>query len=310
MNKVIIVGGATASGKSDFGVQLAKILDTQVISCDSMQIYKGLDVGTAKITASQTQGVKHHLIDIVEPSKPFSVSEWRERATDVIDQLHAKGKIPIIVGGTGLYIDSLVYKLSFFCNGDEELREKLNLRLKEDGAQKMHELLQSIDPEEAEKIHPNNTKRLIRALEIYYSTGKIKSEKDERRLNEDYDFCLIVLSRDRQETYKRIDSRVDEMWRQGLVDEVRRIVDEGLADWDCQSMQAIGYKEFRDYFEGKCDLEQVRRQIKINSRHYAKRQISWLKRYDFGKWFDVDCDRDKAIEYAVNWANIDERNGE
>ncbi|MGN0789486.1 MAG: tRNA (adenosine(37)-N6)-dimethylallyltransferase MiaA [Christensenellales bacterium] len=305
MNKVVIVAGATASGKSDFGVRLAKILDSEVISCDSMQIYRGLDVGTAKITPRQMNGVRHHLIDVVDPNEQFSVSEWRERAVKVIDELHAKGKIPVVVGGTGLYIDSLVYRLSFFCNGDTELREKLNSNLLSQGAQKMHDLLRSIDPEEAEKIHPNNTKRLIRALEIYYSTGKVKSEKDERKLNDDYDFCLIVLNRDRQETYKRIDSRVDEMWRQGLVDEVKRIIDEGLADWNSQSMQAIGYKEFRDYFDGKCDLEQVKRQIKINSRHYAKRQISWLKRYDFGKWFDVDSDWKDAIEYAVNWANID-----
>lgn len=305
MNKVIIVAGATASGKSDFGVRLAKILDSEVISCDSMQIYKGMNVGTAKITPTQMNGVRHHLIDVVEPNEQFSVSEWREKAVKVIDELHAKGKIPVVVGGTGLYIDSLVYRLSFFCNGDVELRQRLNSALLEQGAQKMHDLLRSIDPEEAEKIHPNNTKRLIRALEIFYSTGIIKSDKDERKLNEDYDFCLLMLNRDRQETYRRIDARVDEMWKQGLVEEVKRIVDEGLADWDCQSMQAIGYKEFRDYFDGKCDLEQVKQQIKINSRHYAKRQISWLKRYDFGKWFDVNSDWNDAIEYAVNWANID-----
>ena len=303
MNKVIIVGGATASGKSDFGVELAKILDTEVISCDSMQIYKGLDVGTAKITASQMQGVRHHLIDVVEPSEAFSVSEWRERATRVIDELHAKGKIAIVVGGTGLYIDSLVYQLSFFCNGDENLREKLKQQLESQGALKMHELLKSIDPIDAEKIHPNNTKRLLRALEIYYSTGGVKSNKQERKMNENYDICLVVLGRDRQETYKRIDRRVDEMWRSGLVDEVKHIIGDGLANWDCQSMQAIGYKEFRDYFDGTCELEQVKNQIKINSRHYAKRQISWLKRYDFGRYFDVDSDWDEAIKYAVDWAN-------
>ncbi|MGN0797638.1 MAG: tRNA (adenosine(37)-N6)-dimethylallyltransferase MiaA [Christensenellales bacterium] len=303
MNKVIIVGGATASGKSDFGVELAKILDTEIISCDSMQIYRGLDVGTAKITTEQMQGIKHHLIDIVEPNQPFSVSEWREHALRIIDELHEKGKIPIVVGGTGLYIDSLVYQLSFFCNGDENLRQRLKNELENQGAQKMHDLLKSIDPKDAEKIHPNNTKRLLRALEIYYSTGGVKSEKQERKINDAYDICLVVIGRDRQESYKRIDIRVDEMWRQGLVDEVKSIIDGGLADWNCQSMQAIGYKEFKDYFDGKCDLEQVKNQIKINSRHYAKRQISWLKRYDFGRWFDIDSERDEAIKYAVERAN-------
>lgn len=303
MNKVIIVAGATASGKSELGVELAKILDTEIISCDSMQIYKGLDVGTAKITSSQMQGVKHHLIDVVEPNESFSVSEWRERATRVIDELHSKGKIAIVVGGTGLYIDSLVYQLSFFCNGDESLREKLKKDLESQGAQKMHDLLKSLDPIDAEKIHPNNTKRLLRALEIYYSTGGVKSDRQERKRNQEYDICLVVIGRDRRETYERIDRRVDEMWRLGLVDEVKRIIGEGLADWDCQSMQAIGYKEFKDYFDGKCEPEQVKNQIKINSRHYAKRQISWLKRYDFGRYFDVDKSFSEAIKYAVDWAN-------
>ncbi|MGN0771721.1 MAG: tRNA (adenosine(37)-N6)-dimethylallyltransferase MiaA [Christensenellales bacterium] len=303
MNKIIVVGGATASGKSGFGVELAKKLNTEVISCDSMQIYKGLDVGTAKITAQQMQGIRHHLIDVAMPSESFSVSEWRQMAVKIIDDLHAQGKIPVIVGGTGLYIDSLLYKFSFFCNGDEQLRQRLNEQLAIEGAEKMHDILSSIDPEEAKKIHPNNTKRLLRALEIYYTTGQIKSDKQEKILNDQYDVRLVVINRDRQSLYKRIDQRVDEMFECGLAKEVADIVNNSVADFGCQSMQAIGYKEFEDYFAGKTSLEEVKETIKINSRHYAKRQISWLKRYKSAIWYDAETQYDQAMNNTLEWAN-------
>lgn len=301
MNKIIIIAGATASGKTKIGVDIAKRLGSEVISCDSMQIYKHLDIGTAKVTKEEMQGITHHMIDIIDPSQSFSVSEYADMAKSIISDLHQAGKIPVIVGGTGLYIDALVYQLSFFSNSNPIIRKQLEEELATIGAEKMHERLRELDSAEADKIHPNNTKRLIRALEIYLTSGDIKSSKNEKILNPDYDICMIALDRDRADLYNRIDKRVNIMFDIGLVGEIQGLLDNSLVDWECQSMQAIGYKEFKDYFEGDATLDQVKYNIQLNSRHYAKRQLSWLRRYEFAKWINIDQDLAELDQYITKF---------
>ena len=299
MNKIIIIAGPTASGKTKLGVDIAKRLDSQVISCDSMQIYKHLDIGTAKVTKDEMQGVIHHMIDIVDADQSFSVSEYVDMAKRIIADMHKAGKIPVIVGGTGLYIDALVYQLSFFSNSDPHIRKQLEEELELIGAEKMHARLRELDSAEADKIHPNNTKRLVRALEIYLTSGDTKSSKNEKILNPDYDICMIALDRDRADLYNRIDKRVDIMFDNGLEGEIKDLFAKSLVDWDCQSMQAIGYKEFKDYFDGKISLDQVKYNIQLNSRHYAKRQLSWLRRYEFAKWINIDQDLAELDQYIT-----------
>ncbi|MEG2561265.1 MAG: tRNA (adenosine(37)-N6)-dimethylallyltransferase MiaA [Clostridia bacterium] len=288
-NKVIFIVGATASGKSNFGLILAQALDSSIVSCDSMQIYRQANVGTAKISPEEMQDVDHFMIDIVDVDKSFSVSEYSAQANEIINQLHLDKKIPIVVGGTGLYVDSLLFPMSFGCNNDEELRKKLESDLEEYGAEYMHNLLKEIDPQEAEKVHCNNTKRVIRALEIYYLSGKIKSETKELSKPMNYNTLLVVLNPPRKELYARIDKRVDEMFEKGLVEEVKMIVEN--SSWDAQAVQAIGYKEFKGYFDGNLTLDEVKNLIKLNSRHYAKRQLSWFRRYSFANWADLDDEK-------------------
>lgn len=305
MNKIIIIAGATASGKTAFSVELAKKLNTQIISCDSMQIYKHMDIGTAKITTDEMDGITHHMVDIVLPNQPFSVGEYSQKATKIIDSLLNNNKIPIIVGGTGLYIDSILYNMSFGGEKDNKLREDLQKQLELHGKEYMHNLLKQIDPEDAQKIHPNNTKRVLRALEIYYSTGKSKSlmQTQEKKIN--YDCCLIVLNPPRDILYERINKRVDVMFEKGLENEVKKLIDNKLVDFDCQSMQAIGYKEFKDYFEGSISIDELKSKIKQNSRNYAKRQLTWFKRYDFAKWYDILESKNECMNYILNWIKGD-----
>lgn len=286
MNKIIIISGPTASGKTALAVSLAKMLNTEVISCDSMQIYKNMDIGTAKVTIEEMDGVKHHMIDIVNPDMPYSVSDYSEKALQIISDLHNKNKIPIICGGTGLYIDSLLYPLSFVVNKDDNIRDALYKELDKYGPEHMHALLEDIDPKEAEKVHYNNTKRVIRALEIFKITGKTKSELDERERPLRYDSMLIALNPERELLYSRINDRVDKMFTNGLLNEVKSLVNNGIS-FDMQSMQAIGYKEFKPYFNDECSLDEVKENIKTGSRNYAKRQITWLKRYPFAKFYDM-----------------------
>lgn len=296
MKKIVIVAGPTASGKSDVAVRLAKKYNGEIISCDSMQIYKGLDVGTAKISEQEKQGVKHYMIDVAEPSQEYSVFDYAEGAKAAIEQITSQGKLPIVVGGTGLYAESLIYPLNFAVNKDEAVRERLKEELARDGAEKLHERLAMYDPEDAAKIHPNNTKRLIRALEIIEISGEAKRKTELRKPQ--YDVCMIVLDLPRDELYKRIDSRVERMFAQGLEAEVRGIIANGFADENSQSMQAIGYKEFFPYFNGVISADDVRSQIKQNSRRYAKRQISWFKRYKFA--FRANPRDEKAIDEKID----------
>ena len=279
MKKVLIVAGPTASGKSALAVELAKKYNGEIISCDSMQIYKYLDVGTAKIKPEEMQGVGHHMLDVIMPGEEFSAWEYSVAAKELIEDITARGKLPVVVGGTGLYIESVIYPLNFSVNKDADVRARLQRELDEYGAEKLHERLKSLEPVDAEKIHPNNTKRLIRALEIIELSGGVKNKEELR--TPQYDVCLITLEIPREELYKRIDERVERMFMCGLEQEVRDLLDKGLVTKDSQSMQAIGYKEFFPYFEGLRTLSEVKDEIKQNTRRYAKRQMSWLRRYKF-----------------------------
>lgn len=295
MEKIIIIAGPTASGKTSTSVKLAKMLNGEIICVDSMQIYKKMDIGTAKVTCEEMQEIPHYMIDIAEPYENFSVSEFVSLAKEKISEIIAKGKIPILVGGTGLYYESLIYPFSFGkAKSDEAVKQRLYAELEQFGAEYLHNRLKGIDPIDAEKIHPNNTKRLIRALEIYELTGEAKSNsKSEKQLQYDIDF--FVLDWDRQVLYDRIAERVEIMFYSGLEAEVKQLLDNGIT-FDMQSMQGIGYKEFAEYFEGKCSLEDVKNKIILNTRHYAKRQLTWFKRYDFAEFITPE----KLIERYEN----------
>ena len=284
MIKVFVIAGPTASGKSAFGVDIAKEINGEIISCDSMQIYKRMNIGTAKISIEEMDGVVHHLIDIVEPNEEFSVGEYSFRANELIGDIASRGKVPIVVGGTGLYIDSILYPMSFGGCKNIAIRKSLEEDCEKYGKEYMHELLVKIDPYDAEKIHPNNVKRVLRALEIYRTTGKCKSNMQEKSKNLKYDVCMIALDLDRNVLYKRINERVDKMIEAGLLNEIKFLLSKGIG-FEKQSMQAIGYKEFKEYMSGLKTLEETVEAIKRNSRNYAKRQLTWFKKYDFAKWY-------------------------
>ncbi len=298
MIKVFVIAGPTASGKSAFGVDIAKEINGEIISCDSMQIYKRMNIGTAKMSIEEMDGVVHHLIDIVEPNEEFSVGEYSFRANELIGDIASRGKVPIVVGGTGLYIDSILYPMSFGGCKNIAIRKSLEEDCEKYGKEYMHALLREIDPLDAEKIHPNNVKRVLRALEIYKTTGERKSDMQISQRKLQYDCCMTVLDIARDVLYKRIDSRVDDMFERGLTKEVDALLEEGIS-FDGQSMQAIGYKEFRLLYEKKITEDEVKEKIKQNSRNYAKRQITWLKKYEFAKWFDSTTSRNEAREYIL-----------
>ena len=287
MNKVIVIAGPTATGKTALSVRLAKELNTEIISADSIQIYKKLNIGSAKPEKSEMQGIPHHLMDFLEPDSTYSVADYVKDAKAKIDELHAEGKIPIITGGTGLYISSLVDNVEFSdVEVDTTVRDRLNDELKEIGIDAMYERLKKIDPDSAADIHPNNTKRVIRALEIFETTGKTKKEQNESsKLNKSpYDFCLIGLNCERELLYERINKRVDIMRKRGLFDEVCDLLSSGVSK-DAQSMQGIGYKEVVMALSGEITEDECIELIKKNSRNYAKRQLTWFKRGDY-QWFD------------------------
>ena len=304
----IYVVGPTASGKSALALKLAKELDGVIISADSMQIYKGLDVGTAKESNDTMREVPHKMIDIVDANQEFSVAEYAEMAKAEIKNAINYDKVPIVVGGTGLYFESLIYPMSFASTvKNQALRDELSLELEKNGAQFLHDKLASLDPDTANRLHVNDTKRVIRALEIVLTTGKTLAEnKDEQKPELDNQIVMIGLNCDRQKLYERINERVDQMFDAGLVNEVYSV-----GSFDYQSMQAIGYKEFAPFKPTKIDgkftldaetLEFVKEKIKQHTRNYAKRQLTWFRKYDFVKWFDVS-DTDTAVEYAKSLLN-------
>lgn len=288
MIPLIILTGPTAVGKTDLSIQLAKAVDAEIVSADSMQIYKYMDIGSAKVTEEEMQGVKHYLVDEIEPDMPFSVSEYKRMAEEYIDEISSRGKNVIVTGGTGLYLNSLIYNMDFGkSDANQELREELNKELEENGPAYMYEKLVSLDKDAAERIHPNNTKRVIRAIEVAMSGEKMNDFSKDLRYNEKYRPIIIVLNRDRQALYDRINLRVDIMLKNGLIEEVKGLLEKGYTK-DMISMQGIGYKEIIKYFDGEYTLDEAIEIIKRDSRRYAKRQLTWFRRYEDAKWFEID----------------------
>lgn len=289
--KVILIAGPTGVGKTAASVILAKKLNTEIISCDSMQIYKGMDIGTAKVTPGEAEGVVHHMIDVASPADNFSVCDYVTMAAPVIDELARLGKPAIVVGGTGLYADSLIKGIKFSeqAPADEEYRDRMFALYGDKGADYVHALLRELDPESAEAIHPNNVKRVIRALEYYHASGERISEHNKRTqsLESPYDSIRFYFTRDRNHLYRRIDKRVDMMIAQGLEAEVRALIDGGLSR-NTTAMQALGYKEMADAIEGIITMEEAIELIKRDSRRYAKRQLTWFKRDTGGIWLNLD----------------------
>lgn len=294
MNKIIIIAGPTAVGKTSLSLKLAKILNTDIISADSMQIYKYMNIGTAKISSEEMNGIKHHILDIIEPNQAFSVDDYSNLAKIIIKELHSKGKIPIIVGGTGLYINSLIYNLEF-CQvpKDQEYRSYLENLAVKNGNPYIYDMLKEVDPVYADTIHYNQIKRAIRALEVYRHTGAPFSKQNSNKTeNKAYKAYYYYLNRDRKDLYDAINKRVDQMFNLGLLDEFKELLNRGYSQ-DLQSMKAIGYKELFELEYGKKDFESTKELIKQNSRHYAKRQLTWFRN-------DINCKEINTDKYDIN----------
>ncbi|MGG3561707.1 tRNA (adenosine(37)-N6)-dimethylallyltransferase MiaA [Neobacillus rhizosphaerae] len=284
---VLVIIGPTAVGKTKLSIEMAKRYNGEIISGDSMQIYRGMDIGTAKITNEEMEDIPHHLIDIKEPYESFSVAEFQELVRAKIAEIAEKGKLPIIVGGTGLYIQSVIYDYQFSdVSGDEAYRLRLEERVKEIGNEALHQELVEVDPGSAAQIHPNNVRRVIRALEIYHLTGKTMQEyQSYQQPDLLYNTAIVGLTMDRDQLYERINLRVDMMMDEGLLPEVKALYQQGLRE--CQSIQAIGYKEIYDYLDGKVTLSEAVENLKQNSRRYAKRQLTWFRNKMKVEWFDM-----------------------
>ena len=286
--KLVILTGPTAVGKTALSVALAKKIGGEIISADSMQVYRGMDIGSAKVTAEEMQGVPHFLIDEFDPAEEFHVVRFQEYAKRYIREIQERGHIPILVGGTGFYIQAVLYDIDFTENGsDHSYREELEALAKEHGAEYLHTMLASVDPASAEAIHANNVKRVIRALEFYQETGERISEhnEEERQKASPYQFAYFVLNDARDRIYANIDYRVDLMLEHGLVDEVRHLQEQGCTR-DMVSMQGLGYKEILDYLDGRCSYEEAVRVLKRDTRHFAKRQLTWFRRERDVIWVD------------------------
>ena len=286
MNNIICLAGPTASGKTALAVELAKELHGEVVSCDSMQIYRRMDIGTAKPTAEEMQGIVHHMIDIVEPDEDFSVSRYCEQASAIVDDIVARGKTAIIAGGTGLYMDSLIKGNDFAPFPSTGMREKLEAQADSEGLEAMHTLLASIDPESADRLPVADRKRVIRALEVYYETGETITQHNRKTqaIPPKYNPVWLGLDfADRADLYARIDLRVDLMLQAGLVEEIQSLLASGIPA-NCTAMQAIGYKEFVDALAGRIAIAEAAAQVQQSSRRYAKRQLTWFRRNPNMHW--------------------------
>lgn len=301
--KLLVVGGPTAVGKTDLSIKLAKELNGEIISADSMQIYKHMDIGSAKVTKEEMDGIKHYLIDVIDPDTPFSVADFKEYGQEAINSIIEKGKLPIISGGTGLYINSLTCNMNFTeAEKDDDYRTSLEDLAIEKGNEFIHNMLKDIDAISYNEIHPNNRKRVIRALEVYKLTNKPFSSYNvgEEFYNSDYDVYYYVLTMDRQRLYERINKRVDIMIDKGLLDECIRLKEMGYTS-DIQSMQGIGYKEILYYLEGKISLPEAIDMIKQGSRNYAKRQLTWFRRDKRCVFLDKEImSDDDILEKVIN----------
>ncbi|WP_100487825.1 tRNA (adenosine(37)-N6)-dimethylallyltransferase MiaA [Sporolactobacillus pectinivorans] len=285
--KLIVLVGPTAVGKTKLSIELAKHLNGEIINGDAFQIYRGMDIGTAKVSSEEANGVPHHLIDIRNPGDNYSAADYQRDARQTIHEIAGRGKLPILVGGTGFYVKAAVYDYHFPSGGSNPAyRADLEELAQSEGAEALHTRLRAVDPVSAARIHPNNLVRVIRALEVFHETGRRFSEQEyEKKLTPLFETVFIGLTMNRDLLYQRIDSRIDQMVDQGLLQEVCSLYSQGLRD--AQALQAIGYKEFFPYFENQCTLEQAVDQLKRNSRHYAKRQFTWFKGQMNVHWFDM-----------------------
>ncbi|WP_431029571.1 tRNA (adenosine(37)-N6)-dimethylallyltransferase MiaA [Lysinibacillus sp. LZ02] len=292
---VVAIIGPTASGKTALSIQLAKWLDGEVINGDSMQVYLGLDIGTAKITQQEMQGVPHHLLDIKEPTDNFSVAEYQQLVRAKIEEIQARGKMPIIIGGTGLYVQSVLYDFQFTKEDvNEEARKAYYAELEKIGPEAMHARLAALDPKTAKTIHPNNTRRVIRALEMVELSDTSKANEEHQRGDIPlYQHLILGLDMDREKLYERINMRVDVMMEKGLLAEARALYDAGIRD--TQAVKAIGYKELFAHFDGLCTLEEAIEQIQQNSRRYAKRQLTYFRNKMDVQWVSNDFEKIKKI---------------
>lgn len=301
---LVVLTGPTAVGKTALSIALAKALGTGVISADSMQVYKYMDIGSAKITPQEMDGVEHALVNVYEPDETFHVVQFQRDAKEAMKRLWAQGRLPLIVGGTGFYIQALLYDIDFTTeDSDRALREKYETIAREQGAHVLHEMLRAVDPQSAIDIHANNVKRVIRALEFYEKTGAPISSHNaaERKKASPYGFAYFVLTDRREKLYARIDARVDAMMEQGLLDEVKALKQMGYTR-DMVSMQGLGYKELLAYLDGECSLEEAVYIIKRDTRHFAKRQLTWFRRERDVIWVDksaFDYDDQKILTYML-----------
>ena len=277
--KVIVICGPTASGKTSLSIELAKKINGEIISSDSMQIYKDMDIGTAKPSKEEMQGIKHYLLDFVEPSQRYSVADFKKDAEKAIEEILSKGKVPIIVGGTGLYVDSLIYGIEYQnIQFDEQYRAELEKRVEQEGLEKLYDEAKKIDPQAMEKISSNDQKRILRVLEIYKATGKNKTEQEaeSRKNGVKYDYKVFAINMDREKLYERINKRVDIMIEQGLIQEVKELLQK--YDEFPTAMQGLGYKEVVQYLQRTISKEEMINKVKMETRRYAKRQITWFKK--------------------------------
>ncbi len=297
-NRIIAVAGPTAAGKTDFAIEIAKACDGEIISCDSMQLYRYMDIGSAKPSPQQLEEVPHHLVDMIDPREEFSAARYQKLAKAAIADVISRGKQPVVCGGTGLYLESLLYDLDFAAEPESEhARGRYYEIAEQEGPEELYSILMEKDPAAASRIHPNNVKRVVRALEAFDSGRPIEDINTAPEKTGDYEAVLIGITRDRDELYDRINRRVDTLMETGLLDEVRSLVQMGLG-FDDISMKGIGYKEIIGYLNGEYDLSEAVRLIKRNTRRFAKRQMTWFRRYPDMKWFNVSeyPDENKCLE--------------
>ena len=295
---VVIISGPTASGKTGLSIEIAKRFNGEIVSADSMQIYKSMDIATAKPTKDETAEIRHHLIDFVEANENFSVAKYKQLALSAIDDILSRGKLPIVCGGTGLYIDTLMNNTVFLDYEDSGIRERLEKRKESDGIESLYEELKKVDPDTACRLHLNDSKRIIRALEVYYLTGKTISEQNSLSHKEEspYNFLLFVLSaHNREILYKRINDRVDKMLDMGLVEEAGSFF---ASDISKTAKQAIGYKELKPYLDGEISLETAVEKLKMETRRYAKRQLTWFRNKKNVNWLYIDDEKSVSDECA------------
>lgn len=308
---LVILTGPTAAGKTRLSIALAKAINGEIISADSMQVYRHMDIGSAKVRPEETEGIRHYLIDILEPTQDFNIVLFQQYAKAAIKEIYGRGKIPILAGGTGFYIQSVLYDIDFSeSEEDTALRAELEAFARENGADALHNLLKECDPEAAAAIHANNIKRVIRAIEFYRQTGKRISEHNETQREKPpaYDACYFVLSDVRARIYEKIDARVDQMMADGLVDEVKKLADMGCKR-DSTAMQGLGYKEIMDCLSGDISLEEAVYRIKRDTRHFAKRQLTWFRRERNVIWIEKDkfaYDDEKMLNYMIRRIGLTE----